>query len=78
MLILTMIQTLDLFRGVKTWYGGLRGSDSRVVLRKMGWITIWILLAGPEINRDAGGKNTLESSENAHEIKNEREEHAPW
>lgn len=79
MLTLTMIQTLDLFRGLNLGMGAWEGLTVERIAerRKMGWITIWILLAGSEINGSAGGKNTLESSENAREIKNEGEEHAP-
>lgn len=56
-----MIQTLDLFRGLNLGMGAWKGlTVERVVaLRKTGWITIWILLAGSEINRGArGGRKT--------------------
>lgn len=75
---LTMIQTLDLFSGLNLSTVVWEGVWSSLWLRKDGIITIWILLAESEINRSARGKNTLESSENAREIKNEGKEHVPW
>lgn len=61
MLTLTMIQTLDLFHGLSLGMGAWEGltvecNAGVATPRKTGWITIWILLAGSEINRSAGGK----------------------
>lgn len=56
----TMIQTLDLFQGLNLDIGVLEGLTVELVvaLSKIGWITIWILLAGSEINRSTGREKT--------------------
>lgn len=64
---------LTFFHGLSLGMGAWEGLtvEGVAALRKMGWITIWILLAGSEINSSAGGGGeiTLESSENACDFK---------